>query len=896
LSYRLTVFSSALAFYDGALYPFRGAGKNGRAARVSSHGPVQAAGLAKLAMIVRPLLAAAALCAFVTGLGYWKSESDTAARRLTAWESRQADERLHALLDAPYDWHGAQMPLEEFAGRLSALTGIEVQIDDDITASGEGAGPRTPISLPHGSVPLHTAATSALGSHWLTYEIRGGRLLITTREAVESTGHLILETYALPQPSLTAGQTDEAEWAEVIQCTIGPIEWERVGGPNYIQSVPGGLVVMAPRDLHQQIRAFLRTLGDAENPPASWKPLPYPGAATGPVCSRIYAVLDQPFSIDEENLPLREFAAVVARQGDIPVYLDDKKLAEAGVGTSFPITARYQDIPLRSALRLVLDDLELTFVVRDEMLLITTPEEAESCLWTLAYPVHDLVAMPGGGSDFDSVGELIITTVAPHSWDEVGGPGSYYSIAGGWLIFSQTQEVHSEIEELLAMLRRALWDGGPGPYPISSLSLAEQQIAAALDREILLVCNDLPLAEVCRELSARLGINVRLDIKRLEQAGVDSDQRITCNYAVAPASMQLERVLEPLELDCVIRDDVLQITTPEEAESRLVQHLYDVRPLTDPDLGLADVNGLVDLITETVAEQSWDEVGGPGSISEFRGLFVVSQFSDVHREIAALLNQLETHCLPRMSPSPDSPQVVRTIADPAEEQIEAALTMPITLEGSDVPLADIVRQLADLTGVPIVLDPLGLKKAGFSTDVHISVAASHTTFAAVLEQLTQPLKLRYGFWNRQLVISDPERCEDRLTARLYWAGDLLQKPAATPEALVDRIQGEVEPAAWDQAGGLCTIASLRTGWLVVSADTIQHEHLADWLHEQRTGQKTQRARERAAAQKKYEEALSRLHENLRWASQLLDSPSESLPMQPSPAKVDFGPPPNPFDP
>ena len=51
---------------------------------------------------------------------------------------------------------------------------------------------------------------------------------------------------------------------------------------------------------------------------------------------------------------------------------------------------------------------------------------------------------------------------------------------------------------------------------------------------------------------------------------------------------------------------------------------------------------LIDLITTTVEPQTWDEVGGPGSISEFRNnlSLVISQTQEVHEEIVDLLEQL----------------------------------------------------------------------------------------------------------------------------------------------------------------------------------------------------------------------------------------------------------------
>ena len=63
----------------------------------------------------------------------------------------------------------------------------------------------------------------------------------------------------------------------------------------------------------------------------------------------------------------------------------------------------------------------------------------------------------GGGSqaDFDSLIDLITSTVRPTTWDSVGGPGSIAPFETNLsLVISQTQEVHEEIADLLEQLRR----------------------------------------------------------------------------------------------------------------------------------------------------------------------------------------------------------------------------------------------------------------------------------------------------------------------------------------------------------------------------------------------------------------------------------------------------------
>jgi general secretion pathway protein D len=71
-----------------------------------------------------------------------------------------------------------------------------------------------------------------------------------------------------------------------------------------------------------------------------------------------------------------------------------------------------------------------------------------------------VVAGPGGlgggtGADFDSLIELIEQTIAPQTWDTVGGVGSVSGFETNLsLVVSQTQEVHEQIADLLEQLRR----------------------------------------------------------------------------------------------------------------------------------------------------------------------------------------------------------------------------------------------------------------------------------------------------------------------------------------------------------------------------------------------------------------------------------------------------------
>jgi hypothetical protein len=103
--------------------------------------------------------------------------------------------------------------------------------------------------------------------------------------------------------------------------------------------------------------------------------------------------LRSPTDLEFVETPLKDAIAFLAEKHEIPIVLNVKKLEEAGINVDTPITQRLKGITLRSALRLVLGELELTYVIKDEVMQITTPEDAQSPenMVTKVYNVGDLV-------------------------------------------------------------------------------------------------------------------------------------------------------------------------------------------------------------------------------------------------------------------------------------------------------------------------------------------------------------------------------------------------------------------------------------------------------------------------------------------------------------------------
>lgn len=126
-------------------------------------------------------------------------------------------------------------------------------------------------------------------------------------------------------------------------------------------------------------------------------------ATRGPAEAKIFKALDSTTSLQFLEQPLGDVVAFLEDKHKIEIQLDTQALDTAGVNTDSPVTIDVEGISLKSALRLMLKTIDLTYTVRDEVLLITTTEEVEQELVTKVYPVADLVvpirnvSIGGGG-------------------------------------------------------------------------------------------------------------------------------------------------------------------------------------------------------------------------------------------------------------------------------------------------------------------------------------------------------------------------------------------------------------------------------------------------------------------------------------------------------------------
>jgi hypothetical protein len=116
-------------------------------------------------------------------------------------------------------------------------------------------------------------------------------------------------------------------------------------------------------------------------------------AHVGSAEKKIEEALKSPTAIEFVDTPLKDVVDWLKDYHKIEIQLDKKELESMSVGDDTPVTKNLKGISLRSALKLMLDELGLKYVVHNEVLLLTSPTKAESeeFLTTKVYPVADLV-------------------------------------------------------------------------------------------------------------------------------------------------------------------------------------------------------------------------------------------------------------------------------------------------------------------------------------------------------------------------------------------------------------------------------------------------------------------------------------------------------------------------
>lgn len=162
---------------------------------------------------------------------------------------------------------------------------------------------------------------------------------------------------------------------------------------------------------------------------------------------RIMESLEEKTELEFVDEPLAFIFQVIKERHEIPVHFDTNALEDESLDPTSDIASiDVSGIKLKNALVLMLDRLSLTYLVRNEVLVITSKNKAEETLITRMYRIAENWEV-----DEEDFADTILRMVGPDSWDSVGGPGAIKAVPGG-LFVSNTASVHRDIEKVCAKL------------------------------------------------------------------------------------------------------------------------------------------------------------------------------------------------------------------------------------------------------------------------------------------------------------------------------------------------------------------------------------------------------------------------------------------------------------
>ena len=400
----------------------------------------------------------------------------------------------------------------------------------------------TPVSTKFKKITLHTAlriilddvSGSAGRDDRLNFVVRDGVLRISTNDDLDKGTYIVVydiddllrsvgppELPAMPGYDIDGGPgyllIDCISWRIVVK-DIADLLWKTVDPECWIGGSPasatmkfinGKLVIGQIARNHRQIRGILRLLRWINQPaPSAARSRPAESAA-----SKTARVLGEKLGtvLPKIKFDNSKFADVIQFFRDATacsIYVRWRALEEVGIMKDTPVRMRLGKVSLRTALKILLDDVSgsagredrLAFVQRSGVLLISTRADLDKDTFAVLYDVRDLLVdivgkevvqqesllglngcndgglVDDGDDDDDDdddwtdddaqvnadkwpqaeneMIDLLQKTVDPESWVEGSPTSGSVRFILGVLVINQTSKNHEQIAKLLAMLRK----------------------------------------------------------------------------------------------------------------------------------------------------------------------------------------------------------------------------------------------------------------------------------------------------------------------------------------------------------------------------------------------------------------------------------------------------------
>lgn len=173
--------------------------------------------------------------------------------------------------------------------------------------------------------------------------------------------------------------------------------------------------------------------------------------ALSPAEAKIRAALSDNTEVEFIETPIETVVEYLQDLHGIPLVIDQPSLDSLGISSDEPITKNLRGISLRSTLNIMLRDLELTWVIRDEVLIITSVDAAEKYATARVYDITPLLKDVEDASAIAEQFQAAVGSSAAAEGKEPHAKKRYFVIGSKLVVRAPTPEQY-RVEALLKEL------------------------------------------------------------------------------------------------------------------------------------------------------------------------------------------------------------------------------------------------------------------------------------------------------------------------------------------------------------------------------------------------------------------------------------------------------------
>jgi type II secretory pathway component GspD/PulD (secretin) len=283
-------------------------------------------------------------------------------------------------------------------------------------------------------------------------------------------------------------------------------------------------------------------------------------------------------SLSYTNQPLGDIINDIRGEKGINIFVDTPALADKGIQLESPVNIKVDNIALKSALKLLLSYVHLTYIISDDVLKITTEDQARGKLEPKVYQVADLViavenfgqvgVTPDANLGMVNVNQAMMPNspmsgmTAMQGGQQVGAPanGSMSSTNGnfatdmsngGVQVTKQRPQTHEDmlIKLITSTIQPRSWaeQGGPGTIEFHPLTLSltinqtpdiqdqVQDLLNALRRLIdQEVAVEVKFISISEDFFERIGVNFNLNFVNNSREALQVQPQLTSGQFAQP--------------------------------------------------------------------------------------------------------------------------------------------------------------------------------------------------------------------------------------------------------------------------------------------------------------------------------------------------------------------------